>query len=208
MRIKVAIVGAGGHGREVLQALRAALRDGANLEFCGFFDDRPDLDLLQRIDAPHLGPVAEAQDFPGGCYLGLGGGELKQRLGEGVRPAPPLVHPQADVGDDVTLGEGTILFAQATVTTHIALGRHVHIGRGAAVGHDTVMDDFVSVMPLASISGDVRLGARAFVGTGALVRQGLEIGADAVVGMGSVVLANVPAATTVVGNPARPIVRG
>lgn len=199
----VAIVASGGHGREIFQVVHAAIRAGADLRFVGFFDDAPQLDLIERLGSTHLGSVADARGFDGGCYLGLGSGALKQRLGEGVPAAPPLVHPLADVGTDVELAPGAVVFAQATVTTNIQLGSHVHIGRGAAVGHDSTLADWSSVMPLASISGNVTLGERAFVGTGALLRQGVSVGADATVGMGAVVLRDVESGQTVVGNPAR-----
>ena len=66
-----------------------------------------------------------------------------------------------------------------------------------------MIHDFASIMPLASISGSVEVGERAFVGTGAAVRQGLHLGADSTVGMGAVVLNDVPQGATVFGNPAR-----
>ena len=201
---RVAIVGSGGHGREILQVFLAAQRaGGVDSEFAGFFDDRPDESLLHRLGTRCLGGMADAASFDGGCWLGLGAGALKERFASGVLAAPPLVHPMADVGTDVTLSPGTVVFAQSTVTTNISLGVHVHVGRGAAVGHDSVIHDFASIMPLASISGSVEVGERAFVGTGAAVRQGLHLGADSTVGMGAVVLNDVPQGATVFGNPAR-----
>ena len=186
---RVAIVGSGGHGREILQVFLAAQRaGGVDSEFAGFFDDRPDESLLHRLGTRCLGGMADAASFDGGCWMGLGAGALKERFASGVLAAPPLVHPMADVGTDVTLSPGTVVFAQSTVTTNI---------------HDSVIHDFASIMPLASISGSVEVGERAFVGTGAAVRQGLHLGADSTVGMGAVVLNDVPQGATVFGNPAR-----
>lgn len=203
MVTRIAIIGSGGHGREVLQVVRAAKRDGADLDFVGFYDDAPDIEVLERLGARCLGPVADARASDFFCYLGLGGGALKERLSIGIRPAPPVVHPLADVGDDVRLGAGAVIFAQATVTTNVSLGVHCHVGRGAAVGHDSDLGDYSSVMPLASISGNVHAGRGVFVGTGALVRQGVALGDGCTIGMGAVVLGDVAAGVTVVGNPAR-----
>jgi acetyltransferase-like isoleucine patch superfamily enzyme len=49
----------------------------------------------------------------------------------------------------------------------------------------------------------IRRGAR--IGGGAVLLPGIEIGEEAVVGAGAVVLGDVPPRTVVVGNPARPI---
>lgn len=201
--MRVAIIGAGGHGREILQTFWAAQRAGFEADFAGFFDDQPDEALLRQLGVRCLGRVAEATQFGGGCWMGLGSGALKERFAAGTQPAPPLVHPMADVGTDVRLSPGVVVFAQSTVTTNISIGVHAHIGRGAAVGHDSVVRACASIMPLASISGNVDVGERAFVGTGAAVRQGLRLGADSTVGMGAVVLKDVPEGTTVFGNPAR-----
>lgn len=204
---RVAIIGAGGHGREVLQALRAVIRAGRPVTFAGFFDDHPPLDLLAKLGVECLGGTADAPRFDGTVYLGIGGGAVKEKLAAGTCAAARLVHPLADVGEDVELAPGSIVFAQATVTTNITVGLHAHVGRGAAVGHDSVLEDWCSIMPLASVSGNVHVGERAFVGTGALVRQGTVVGADAMVGMGSVVLRDVPPGVTVVGNPATELTR-
>lgn len=200
-----AIIGAGGHGREVAQVAIAAIRGGAPMALAGFFDDAPDLQLLRRLGLDWLGPVAAAADFDGGVWLGLGSGELKRRLSTGLDAAPALKHPMADVGTDVELSEGAVVFAQTTVTTNVVVGAHAHVGRGAAVGHDSTVGAFASIMPLASVGGNVSLGEGCFVGTGAALRQGVSIGAGATVGMGAVVLKDVPAGATVIGNPARPL---
>jgi sugar O-acyltransferase (sialic acid O-acetyltransferase NeuD family) len=205
-RDEVIIIGAGGHGREVAHVLRAfATLDHTAPRLVGFADDGPVDPVLLRPFGPHLGGVTgalrEHQDVA--VLGGIGDGRVRRRLVDGLLAAAPLVHPLADVGSDVLLGDGTVVCSHASLPTNIEVGRHVHVSRGAVIGHDAVLDDYVSVMPLAAVSGGVRLGSGVFVGTGAVIRQGVVIGIDAVVGMGAVVLEDVPAGATVVGNPAR-----
>lgn len=204
---QVIIVGAGGHGREIAHVLRAAQRLGATtMELLGFADDGDIDPALLTPFGPFLGGIAATMERHPDAHVlgGVGDGRLRARLVAGHRAPQPLVHPLADVGPDVGLGAGAVICSHASLTTNIEIGEHVHVSRGAAVGHDAVLEDFVSVMPLAAVSGGVHLGREAFVGTGATIRQGVTVGAGAVVGMGAVVLTDVPAGTTVVGNPARP----
>ena len=204
---EVIIVGAGGHGRELAHVLRACDRAGLDVPALLGFADDAEVDAERiRPFGPHLGGiVAAVSRHPDAVVLGgVGDGGLRSRLVEGLSAPAAIVHPLADVGDDVVLGAGTVVCSHASLTTHIVAGRHVHVSRGAAVGHDAILGDYVSVMPLAAVSGGVRLDTGVFVGTGAVIRQGVHIGSHAVIGMGAVVLEDVPAGHTVVGNPARP----
>lgn len=200
----IIIIGAGGHGREVACV---AISAGASLR--GFVDDSPPPpELLAPFGVGYLGPSVEWEaEESVSIVVGVGSGAVREavqrRLAAGGIEGG-LVDPSSSVGVDVRIGEGAVIFAQATVTTNIYLGRHTHIGRGAAIGHDCVIGDFVTVMPLASVSGNVTIGDRATVGAGAVIRQGQSIGADAYVGAGAVVVSDVPAGVTVIGNPARP----
>jgi sugar O-acyltransferase (sialic acid O-acetyltransferase NeuD family) len=150
-------------------------------------------------------------DPDAGFVIGIGAGDVRRRLDEiltqaGRRPLV-LIHPMATVGGDCRIGEGCILAAGARVTTNISLGRHTQLHVNATIGHDSVLDDFVSVYPGATVGGDVHLGEGVTVGTGANVLQGLTIGAGAFVGAGAVVTSDVAPGATMVGVPARPVAR-
>jgi acetyltransferase-like isoleucine patch superfamily enzyme len=80
---------------------------------------------------------------------------------------------------------------------------HCQVHYNATIGHDTVVDEYVTVLPGANVAGNVRLGAGALIGSGAVVLPGLTIGSAAVVGAGAVVTRDVPSGATVVGSPAR-----
>ena len=90
------------------------------------------------------------------------------------------------------LGAGTVVAAGARLTTGIAVGRHGYVGPNATIGHDCVLEDYVTVLPGATVSGNVHLGAGVSVGTGANIRQGVSVGEGATVGAGAVVLTDVP----------------
>ena len=114
--------------------------------------------------------------------------------------------------DDVEIGEGALLSPGMVITSNIRIGRHFHGNIHSIVEHDCVIGDFVTFAPGVRCNGAIHIGDGAYIGAGAVIRQGtgtrpVRIGAGAVVGMGAVVLGDVPDGATVVGNPAR-VLRG
>jgi sugar O-acyltransferase (sialic acid O-acetyltransferase NeuD family) len=120
------------------------------------------------------------------------------------------VHPSAQFrAEGVEIGEGAMICAGTVMTTDIKIGRHCTLNLGTTVGHDCVIEDFVTITPGVNLTGRVHVRRGAYIGIGAnLVCRSttipLEIGEYATVGAGSVVLQDVPAHTLVVGIPAVP----
>lgn len=114
--------------------------------------------------------------------------------------------------EDVQLGEGAILCPFVTLTSNIRIGKHFHANLYSYVEHDCVIGDYVTFAPGVMCNGNVVVEDHAYIGTGAVIKQGqpgqpLVIGRGAVVGMGAVVTKSVPPGVTVVGNPAKTLVK-
>ena len=119
-----------------------------------------------------------------------------------------MIAPNVIVGDEVKLGSGAILQPFVSLTANIIIGRSFHANIYSYVAHDCIIGDFVTFAPGVMCNGNVHIGDRAYIGTGAVIKQGtpekpMLIGADAIVGMGAVVTKDVPEGVTVIGNPAR-----
>lgn len=215
MATPLIIIGAGGHGRELLDIVRDINRQSTDnpqterFDFLGFVDDgKPDIDRLNRVGAKFLGPVSTLTDLPKGCEfsIGVGSGSVRRKLDEvaitaGLEPAT-LIHSSATIGADVRIAAGAVICAQVSVTTNVSIGRHTHINRNSTVGHDSILAQYSTINPLSAISGNVMVGEDAMVGTNSAINQGLEIGKGAVIASGSAVTKSVENHSLVAGVPA------
>ena len=197
--VAVIIAGAGGVGREALDACLAA-----GIRVTGFVDDG----LAGRTTRGL--PVIPPDDVEPSAYVvGVASSEIRRQLAtrleqRGCHPRT-VVHPHAIVGPETTLGPGCLVLGGAHVSSSVSIGSHSQVHYNATVGHDTVLHDFVSVLPGANVSGNVVLEDDVTVGSGAVVLQGLRVGAGAFVGAGAVVTHDVAPGAVVVGSPARPL---
>ncbi len=210
--LALVIVGAGGFGREVLDLVRAIDPHGSLWQFVGFVaDTKPDTDLLVRIDASFLGDDETFLQNPIATHyaVAIGDPSLRRRVAERyeaarLRPVS-LIHPSATIGSDVQIGEGSVICAHASITTNIRIGRHVHIDRLATVGHDSVIEDYVTLHPSSVISGAVHVSSGTRVGTNACVLPGVFLSQNVILGAGAVLTKDADFGFTYVGVPARPV---
>ena len=200
----VVVAGAGGMGREAL----AWYVDHHDRDVDGFLDDGV---IGEVADLPILGGFdwLETVTDPVEVVTGVGSAAARQRLvataeAHDYVSLAVVQHPSAVVGAGVTLGSGSVVGPNTTLTRDIWVGRTTIVNYGAQIGHDGHLGDRSFVGPGVVLSGNVTVGEGAWVGAGATVLQGLTIGRDAVVGAGAVVTADVEPGTTVVGVPARP----
>ncbi len=110
--------------------------------------------------------------------------------------------------DEVQMGEGSLLCPFTCLTSNVKIGKFFHANIYSYVAHDCVIGDYVTFAPGVKCNGNIHIEDHAYIGTGAVIKQGtpekpLVIGKGAIVGMGAVVTKSVAAGTTVVGNPAR-----
>lgn len=204
------VFGGGGHGRVIMDAMRAAgLEDAA-----GILDADPDLKGRYVSGVPVLGGddylnLARKDGYSHFIVgtAGLNDPGLRRKLfakglAAGLKPFS-VCHPRAVVSPDAELGAGAAVLAGAVINSGAVVGDNAIINSAAVVEHDCIVGDDTHIAPGAVLLGGVTVGCMAFVGAGAVVTPGLKIGDGAVIGAGAVVTKDVKPGVTVAGVPAR-----
>lgn len=204
MRQPLLLVSGGGLAREVLALVRLA----DAYDVVGFVDDDPVLRGQVIDDVKVLGGLEVVADMPGtDVLLCAGRGAVRAAMNARLRLPDEryatVTHPDVRIPSSCAVGAGSVLSAGCVLTADVSVGRHVVAMPRVVLTHDDVVADFATLCAGVVLGGSVEVAERAYVGMNASVRERVRIGAGAVVGMGSVVLTDIPDGRTWWGVPAR-----
>lgn len=209
------IFGIGGCGRGIMPVARAQYSPDPQARLV-FVDDQGAGQTVNGHEVMTLDQFASAPAARRRVAVAIASSRARQAVVERCHQAG-LTFFEVRAGnavemDDVQIGEGALISPFVTFTSNIRIGDHFHANLYSYVEHDCVIGDYVTFAPGVRCNGNVRIDDHAYIGAGAVIRQGkpgapLRIGAGAVVGMGAVVTRDVAPGETVVGNPARPMQR-
>ena len=209
------VFGASGFGREVMPVLRAQFSQESQSAFV-FVDDNPSADEINghRVLTfdQFVADRAETKLVSVAIADSLIRKKLAQRCSDAGLAFVDISHAGNVVMDDVEIEAGSILTPFVTITSNVRIGKQFHANIYSYVAHDCVIGDYVTFAPRVMCNGNVHVHDYAYIGTGAILKQGkpgkpLVIGEGAVVGMGAVVTKDVAPGAVVVGNPAKPLIK-
>jgi len=191
--MKQALVGYGGHAREVMCQM--------NMILPCFVDD--------EYVVENTSPLS---DFDPNEYIVMiavadskSRFDIVQRLPKETKYFT-WIHPTALImSDDITIGEGSFIGAYSILTTNIKIGKHAILNRGNHIGHDCEIGDYFSAMPGAIVSGNVKIYDCVYMGSNSSIREKLSIHSLCTVGMNAAVVRNIEDNGTYVGVPVKKI---
>ena len=197
---KITIIGASGHGKVIADIARlngyddiSFIDDNTDLVSCGNYKVIGTTDCISRLDGDYvvgIGNPTVRKDF-------------METLSDKGKTLVTLIHPQAVIGEDVTIGTGTVIMANAVVNPGTRIGNGVIINTCSSVDHDCGIGDYVHVAVGAHVCGTVSIGEKTWIGAGATIINNICICDNCIVGAGAVVVNNVNEKGIYIGVPAR-----
>lgn len=201
---KKVIIGYSGHSYVVLDAAQKA---GLHIEAYTEKEERG----LNPFELIYLGfefdEAFEGWDKHYEFILGIGENKIREKVTKLILTKDErlhtVIHPSANIGANLEIGEGTFVAAGAMINPMVKIGNAVIINTGAIIEHECTICNYAHIAPGAILAGNVKVGDRSFIGANAVIKEGVEIGNDVIVGAGTVVLNDLKSESKVVGNPGR-----
>ena len=119
-----------------------------------------------------------------------------------------ISHCTANISERSIIGKGTLIQANTLISSFVKIGKGCVVNHNASIHHESSIGDFTIVAPRATILGRVTIGKNCYIGAGSIIKQNINIGSNVIIGAGAVVVNDIPDNITVVGNPAKRILKG
>ncbi len=137
---------------------------------------------------------------PGVCIGNRGFGYERDTSGKLIHFSH---HGGVKIGSNVEIGANTVVdrgtLGDTTIENGVKIDNLCHIGHNAVIKRDSI------IIAMTQIGGSSITGPRAWLAPSVTTMNGIEVGRNATIGLGSVVVKPVKENTTVIGNPAQPI---
>lgn len=205
----IVIIGAGGFGREIAWLIEEINEVKKEWNIIGFIDDAEEKQNELINGYKVLGSIDFIKKRKDIYYvIAIGNSKVREKVAKDISNyndnIATLIHPSVIMNKkNNEIGKGVVICAGSVLTVNINLGNFVIVNLDCTIGHDVIIEDFVTIYPSTNISGCCTIGKFSELGTGTQVIQGVNICKHVIVGAGAVVIRDIEKSGTVVGVPAR-----
>ena len=200
---KVIILGAGGHAKVI-----ADIINKSGDEVVGFLDDNLDIqNNIIYLNKKVLGTTNDIDKYNDYYFvIGIGNNKIRKKLAEKYNLKwYTAIHPNTVIGNNVTIGNGSVIMPGVVINTGTSIGNHWIINTSSSIDHDNVIGDYVHISPGSHLCGTVKVGEESWICAGVTVINNINIINNSIIGAGTVVLKNIGESGTYVGIPAKKI---
>ena len=202
---KVVIIGAGGNAKMIADII---IKSGDIVY--GFLDDNKEKGTKILEDIVVIGKISDCLEIKQAenlyFIIGIGNNYLRKEIYEKYNlNYYTAIHPTITRAIDTTIGEGTVIKANATIDASTSIGKNCIIGIGSIITHDNIIGDYVHISPNATLCGTVKIGNFTHIGANATIINNVEITDNCIIGAGAVVVSDIKEKGTYVGVPAKKI---
>jgi len=201
------IVGAGGFGRELLQWVKDINKVKQKWIIRGFIDDN--LKALDNYECDYniIGRIEDWQPRSSEVYAcAIANPSIKEKVVNSLKLKNAMftniIHPTAIIGDFSKIGEGFVSYPNSCINVNVKIGDFVTL-LSSSIGHDAIIGDYSTISSYCDITGGVKIGKRVFLGSHVTIVPKRNVGDDAYIGAGSVVISHIKENIKVMGNPAK-----
>lgn len=207
----IVIVGAGGFGKEITWLIERINSKQLIYNIIGILDDNKPVGYKngKYQVVGNLDYLKDKDDIA--VAVAIGSSKTRHCVVNKIKNInkkvyfPNLIDPSVIYGEWLNIGEGNLICASNILTVDYRIGDFNIINLDCTVGHDAILNDFVTLYPSVNVSGNVSIGNYSELGTGSQVIQGITIGENVIIGAGAVVVKNLEDNITAVGSPAKKI---
>lgn len=199
MNSKLAIIGAGGHGK-VCADVAIKMKKWTEIVF---LDNLKKNELVLNLkvidDSSNWKKYIYDYDF----FIAIGNNAIREKIHTEIEASEAtftkLIHPTATIANDVVIAEGTLLAAGVIINPSTKIGKGVILNTCCTIDHDNDIEDFVHISPGVNLAGTVKIGKRSWIGIGSIVKNDIKICEDVIVGAGANIIKNIRESGTYIG---------